>query len=613
MGFPDWASFTPDYARAELKRLLEQSRSEINRLENGPLDSFESVFYAINDATRDLWKAWGKLTHLASVMNSEKWREVQEAFQPQLVEFSLRVGQSQRFYRAMKNLLAEPEKVADPVRRRIVEKAVQAAEHSGVSLEGEKLRRFNEIQAELAKLAMDFANAVIDATKNFSYEKDGKVYTIDDADYPETMKHCPDREVRERLYRARSSRAPENKPRIEKILSLREEMAKILGFADYAELSLSTKCAPSAEAVMKMIDELDAATGELQRKELSELGEGEIMPWDRAYLSERLREKKYSYSEDELKRYFELSDVLKGMFELTGFLFNVQVEELLGESKPSVWHSDVRVFAVSKDGVKVAHFYFDPFVRNGLKRGGAWMNEFGNRSDRLKQKPLAVMVLNLPQPDADGKCLMPIREVETLFHEFGHALQCMLTEVSEEDAAGINLIEWDAVEIASQFMENWCLDERTGIALPEELKQKVLAAKKFMGATACRRQLAFSKIDLLLHRSSSPNIEALKREVFDHFGVPMVEEDRFLCSFSHIFAGGYAAGYYGYKWSEVMSLDAYGAFEEAGLSDDATMRSIGLNYRDSILALGGSVDAMEAFRRFRGRDPEITAMLRQLS
>lgn len=611
MVFPDWESFTPDFAKAELKRLLASGAKAVEELEQSELDSFESVSYALNDALRELWRTWGKLSHLSSVMNSDQWRQAEEEFQPAMVQFSLRVGQSRVFYRAMKNLLETPGKVADPVRRRILEKAVRAAELSGVALKGSKLERFNAIQAELARLAMEFSNSVIDATKAFKYEKDGKAYTIDDAAYPETMKHCPDREVREVLFRARSSRAPDNAPRIAEILRLRREMSSILGYADYARLSLSSKCAPSVEAVMKMIDELDGATLEISKRELEELSEGEVAPWDRAYLSERLREERYSYSEEELKQYFELSDVLNALWRISGFLFDIEVKELTGDKKPSVWHPDVRFFAVEKGGREVAYFYLDPFVRNGLKRGGAWMNEFGNRSDRLGEKPLAVLVLNLPEPDGDGRCLLPMREVETLFHEFGHALQCMLTEVAEEDAAGINLVEWDAVEVASQFMENWCIDARTGIRLPEELKKKVVAAKKFMGATACRRQLAFSKVDLMLHSSEVDDPELMKREVFTHFGVPMVEEDRFLCSFSHIFAGGYAAGYYSYKWSEVMSLDAYGAFEEAGLDDDAAIKSIGRRYRDTVLALGGSIDAMEVFRRFRGRDPEISAMLRQ--
>jgi oligopeptidase A len=279
-----------------------------------------------------------------------------------------------------------------------------------------------------------------------------------------------------------------------------------------------------------------------------------------------------------------------------------------------VWHDDVRFFEVREKGAAIAHFYIDPYVRPGLKRGGAWMNEFRNRriaEDGEKVLPLALLALNQPVPDSDGKCFLPFNEVETLFHEFGHALQCMLTRIEEEDAAGINLVEWDAVEVASQFMENWCLDDRTGIKVPEELKRKVLAAKNFRAASACRRQLAFGKVDMMLHSRPCSDPDALKREIFNHFGFAMIPEDAFLCSFTHIFAGGYAAGYYGYKWAEVMSADCYGAFEEAGIADNEAVRKTGAKYRETVLALGGSMSAYDVFRKFRGRKPQIDALLRQ--
>ena len=621
--FPNWAGFTPEFAAAELPRLLAEAEAAVAKIETARPTAYEGFVWALDDATRELWHAWGQVGHMIGVMNSDAWRKLEETFQPQIVAFSLRVGQSKPLYEiakaCLKSLASGPQ---EPVRRRILEKMVEAAELAGVGLEGEKKARFNEIAAALAKLGSDFYNAVIDATGAFKLEKDGKTYTIDDANYPETMKHCADREVREKLYRARVRRAPENESRIGEILKLRAEEAEILGFANFAERSLATKCAPSVAAVFDMIDRLDAATVGKAAAEEAELGDG-LEPWDRAYFAERLRERKYAYSEEELKRHFEFADVLKGLFRMTKFLFGVDVEELTGADKPSVWHPDVRFFAVKADGATIAHFYLDPYVRSGQKAGGAWMNEFRNRSVRSapqfpitkhqapSPRPLAVLVLNLPLPDRDGKCLMPFREVETLFHEFGHSLQCMLTRIDEEDAAGINLVEWDAVEVASQFMENWCLDDRTGIFVPDDLKAKVRAAKNFRAATACRRQLAFAKTDLLLHSSPIPRPSSLKSEVFAHFGLPTIPEDKFLCAFSHIFAGGYAAGYYGYKWAEVMSADCYGAFEEAGLTDDAAMRRLGEKYRETVLGLGGSKSALEVFREFRGRDPEIDALLRQ--
>ena len=619
--FPDWQAFTPEFAAAELPRLLDRTEKAVAALEASAPADYESLVGRMDDVTRDLWRLWGGVSHMLGVMNADAWRKLEEAWQPKVVAFSLRVGQSAALYAAARNVLAQE---TDPTRHRILEKMVEGAERAGVGLAGAARARFNEIQARLAKLGSDFHNAVIDATAAFSYEKDGKKYTIDDAAYVETMKHCADREVRERLCRARAARAPENAARIGEILKLRAEMAKLLGYADYAALSLASKSAPSAAAVFAMIDRLDAATREIAVREEKELAAvfadlgfaGAVQPWDQSFCAERLRERRYAYSEDELKRHFELGDVLKGLFTMANVLFGVTVEEVVGAEKPSVWHADVRFFRVLEEGRAIAHFYFDPFVRRGLKSGGAWMNEFRNLSHRAgrdgAELPLAVIVTNFPARDGDGRCLLPFREVETLFHEFGHALQQMLTRVTEEDAAGINLVEWDAVEVASQFMENWCLNDRTGLTVPAELKAKVRAAKNFRAATACRRQLAFAKTDMLLHSGApTDDPDRVKAEQFAHFGMPTVEGDRFLCSFGHIFAGSYAAGYYGYKWAEVMSADCYGAFEEAGLADDAAVRRLGRKYRETILALGGSRSALEVFRLFRGRDPEIAALLRQ--
>ena len=616
--FPRWDLITPSFARSELDRLLVESERAVAAVEADDSADYEKFVWALDDATRELWQTWGYVMHLLGVMNSQEWRDVQEDYQGKMVEFTLRVSQSEPIYARAKAVRAAMGDGADKVRLRIVDKMIESAELAGVGLTGEKRKRFNEIQAELAKLGANFSNAVIDATAAFKYEKDGKTYTIDDAAYMETMRECPDREVREKLLRARSTRAPENVARIREELALRRESAALLGFGSYADLSVASKCAPSVAAVFKMIDELDAATvapAAAEERELAELPEAPadgVMPWDVKFLSERLREAKYSYSEDELKRHFELEDVLDGLFRMTKFLFGVDVVEVTGGDKPSTWHPDVRFFTVRDGGEDVAHFYFDPYVRLGQKRGGAWMNEFRNRNDRLGATPLSLMVLNIKAPDADGKTHMPMREVETLFHEFGHNLQCLLTRVDEEDAAGINLVEWDAVEVASQFMENWCLDNRTGIAIPEDLKAKVKAARNFRAATDCRRQLAFAKTDLLLHGADEvPDPNELKKTVFGHFGTPMVPEDLFLCGFTHIFAGAYSAGYYSYKWSEVMSADCYGAFEEAGLDDDDAVRRVGRAYRDTILAKGGGENALAVFRSFRGRDPEIAALLRQ--
>lgn len=599
----DWKAFTPSYVESEMPKLIAEASEALEKIENGEISTYEDLVYALNDATFKLWRMWGALSHLLSVMNSKEWREIQEKFQGEIVAFSLRVGQSQKLYLCAKKLL-ESNAVDDPVRRRILEKMVQSAELSGVALEGEKKERFNSIAARLAQLGSDFRNAVIDSTPA----------EISDAVFPEVMKNEPDRGKREKLYRMRSTRAPSNEVRIAEMLKLRDEEAKLLGFADYAEKSLATKSAAVPSAAFAMIDKLDEATvkgAEAEEKELEDFAELKLEPWDRAYVAERLREAKYNYSEEGLKRCFELETALAGLFRISKVLFGIDVVEVTGEEKPSVWHEDVRFFRVKESGSVIAEFYFDPFVRVNLKSGGAWMNEFMNYSARRAEKPLALVVMNLPERDSDGKCFMPFREVETLFHEFGHALQCMLTRVAEEDAAGINLVEWDAVEVASQFMENWCLDELTEIEIPSELKAKVRAAKNFRAASFCRRQLAFAKTDLLLHSGFlNGDANELKNEVFAHFGMPLIPEDRFLNAFTHIFAGGYSAGYYSYKWAEVMSADCYGAFEESD-GGEAALKELGMRFRDTILALGGSESALDVFRRFRGRDPEIKPYLRQ--
>ena len=603
--FPNWADTTPESVERDLTRLLNESEKAVAAIESAQPRIYEDLVWKLDDATRELWHCWGIVGHMLGVMNSDAWRKLEESFQPRIVSFALRVSQSKRIYDLAKEVLAKlPEESGVCVRRRILSHMILSAELAGVGLSGKARERFNEIQAKLARLSADFANAVIDATTP----------EIADAAYVESMKHDPSAEKREALYRKRATRAPENAVRIKEILALRKECARLLGFPNYAEFSLATKCAPSPAAILKMIDELDAATATAAKSEDEELGVG-LKPWDYAYVAERLRESKYAYSEEELKRHFEFEDVLKGLFRIAGFLFGVEFRELTGVEKPSVWEKSVRFFSVVEEGKTIAHFYLDAYARPGQKQGGAWMNEFRNRSvrpGRTARRPLALIVLNLKEPDEQGRSYLPMRDVETLFHEFGHALQCMLTRIDEEDAAGINLVEWDAVEVASQFMENWCLDDRTGISLPDDLNAKVRAAKNFRAASACRRQLAFAKTDLLLHLSDLPgDANAVKMQEFAHFGLPSIEDDRFLCSFTHIFAGGYAAGYYGYKWAEVMSADIYGAFEEAGLADDAAMIRLGRTYRETLLALGGSLNALEVFRRFRGRDPEIDALIRQ--
>ena len=649
--FPDFPAMTPAAAEEALPKLLADAKAVVDRLEKSATPTWDGFVRPLDDATRTLWYAWGLVKHFLSVLNSEGWRKVQERFQQDVVAFSLRVGQSRRFYELAKKTPADT-----PVRKRILEKMVQEAELSGVALDGDRQKRFNEIMSELAKLKNDFRNHVLDATKAYSVmltkpvEVEGlparlkaamaeggdaergpwKAKISEDVYYP-FMRHSRNRPVREALMRARCTRASsddlDNTPVIDRILALRQEEAKLLGFANYAERSLAEKCAPSTAAVHRMIDELAAASKPVQAKEnaaLAAFAGGELQPWDRAYWSERQREKLYSYSEDELMQYFNFPDVLKGMFALANRLFGVTIEERAGAAP--VWHKDVRFFRIQEGGKTIAHFYIDPFSRPETKRGGAWVNRLHERdvrADGSVQLPLAFIVCNQAVPDASGRALMRFREVETLFHEFGHVLQHTLTRVDDAGASGTNLVDWDAVEVASQFMENWCYDARTvrtfarhvetGEPIPEALLARVRAARNYRAAGAMLGQLAFATVDLLLHEggfAGTPN--DLKNRVFaDLTPGTTVSGDRYLNSFSHIFSGGYAAGYYGYKWSEVMSADCFGAFEEAGLDDEAAVRRTGRRFRETLLALGGGTDPMEVFRLFRGRAPETKALLRQ--
>ena len=665
--FPDFPNMTPEAADEALPRLLADARARVDAAEARATPTWEGCVQALDDAQRPLLEAWGIVSHLQSVCNSEAWRKIEEKYQGEMVAFALRVGQSRAFYACEKALharLSAPSGPADARRAgrlRILEKAILDAELSGVALTGERQRRFNEIQEACARLSNDFSNHVLDATKSYSLmladpveveglpaqlkaamagpndpEKGPWKVTVEDAVYAPFMKHSRNRPVREALFRARATRASagdlDNTALVGKILALRKELATLLGYANYADLSLASKCAPSVAAVTEMLDRLAAASRPAAAREEAELAAfaaargfaGALAPWDRAFWAERRRESLYAYSEEELSRYFDLPSVLDGLFGLAERLFGVKVERADGLAP--TWHADVSFFRVrDASGDVIAHFYLDPYSRPETKLGGAWMNEIRSRArrpDGTLRTPLALVCCNQARPDARGRALMRFAEVETLFHEFGHALQQMLTTVDDGEAAGLNLVDWDAVEVASQFMENWCFDAatvksfarhaETGEPIPDALLARVRAAKNFRAATASLRQIAFAKLDLALHVDPPADPNALKERIFAAcMPGASVPEDRFLNAFTHIFAGGYAAGYYGYKWSEVMSADVFGAFEEAGLDDEAAVRRVGRKYRETFLALGGSVDPMEVFRRFRGRAPTVDALLRQ--
>ena len=615
------------------------------------------------------------------VKNSPELREAYESVQPALVQFSNEISQSQAIYKGLKQL-REGDQWAQLslAQQRIVEAELRDAELSGVGLTGEPKERFNQIQQSLAELSTQFSNHVLDATKAFSLtlteleevaglppsllslsaqaardageenataENGPWRITLDMPSYVPFLRHAKRRDLREQLYRAFITRASSgelnNEPLIEKILELRQQQASILGFDNYAELSLARKMAPSVSAVESLMEELRSASYDAAKEELEEIktfaqkhsnaqaGDiAEIKQWDVPFWTERMREEKFDLNDEALRPYFPLPRVLEGLFGLAERLFGITISAADGTAP--VWHPDVRYFQVSDAEEKsvVAHFYLDPYSRPAEKRGGAWMDECIVRAkestdtDKVRL-PVAYLVCN-QSPPVDGKpSLMTFSEVETLFHEFGHGLQHMLTRVDYSGAAGINNVEWDAVELPSQFMENWCYDRdtlfgmakhyETGEPLPEADYQKLLAARHFMTGNAILRQVNFGWLDIALHAQYEPGGEESVWEMRDRLTekttiLSPLPEDAFLCSFGHIFSGGYAAGYYSYFWAEVLSADAFSAFEEAGLENQDEVATIGRRFRDTVLALGGSRHPMEVFKSFRGREPSTQALLR---
>ena len=455
------------------------------------------------------------------------------------------------------------------------------------------------------------------------------------------LQHCRRRDLRETVYRAFISRAAsgkwDNSENITRILRLKREKAELLGFQSFAEVSLAEKMAPGVAAVEEMFETLLTASRRPAEKDLEDLtplalAGGQTEPlkhWDIGFWAERLREQRYDYTDEQMRPYFPLPRVLDGLFALLRKLFGISIRAADGEV--SVWHSDVRFFRVfdaDNGDTPIAAFFLDPYSRPENKRGGAWMDTCLSRRlvEGRVELPVAHLVCNSTPPIGETPSLMTFREVETLFHEFGHGLQHMLTTVNEADAAGISGIEWDAVELPSQFMENWCYHRptirelsghyQTGEPLPNELFAKLTAARNFRAASMMLRQLHFGMTDMHLHHQFDPKSSEspfdVQRRIAERTSVlPPLPEDRMLCSFQHIFSGGYAAGYYSYKWAEVLSADAFSAFEEAGLDNESAVSATGRRFRDTVLSLGGSQHPMDVFRAFRGRNPDPLSLLKQ--
>ncbi len=676
--FPRFDLIRPEHVVPALRHLLTQLETALSRLETQAQPTWTGLIEPLERIEDRLSITWGTVGHLMGVRNSDALRQAYQEVQPEVVQFIMRLGQSQGLYQELKVLQAGVEwQQSDPAQQRIVAARIRDAELTGVGLQVEKRERFNAIQQELAELSTQFSNNLLDATKAFALtlttpeEVEGLPaslrhmaaqaareagasdataehgpwrLTLDSPSFGPFMEHSRRRDLRQQLYRAfitrASSDALDNTPLITRILRLRQEASAILDYDNFAALSLASKMAPNATAVEQLLEELRQASFDTARQELEELRTfaraeqaveaEELRHWDLAFWAERWRERRYDFSDEALRAYFPLPQVLEGLFALAHRLFGIKIVPADGDVP--VWHPDVRFFRVyDEQDQGIAAFYLDPYSRPAEKRGGAWMDECVGRSylfadaGQAVRLPVAYLVCN-QTPPVDGKpSLMSFSEVRTLFHEFGHGLHHMLTRVDYGMAAGMHNVEWDAVELPSQFMENWCYHRDTLLGmsahvdtdepLPEELYHKICAARNYRAGSLMLRQLYFGFTDLELHARFDPNgIET----VFDvqwriaekTTPLPPLPEDRFLCSFSHIFAGGYAAGYYSYKWAEVLSADTFAAFEEAGLDDQAALARTGRRYRNTILALGGSRPPMEIFKAFREREPSTVALLR---
>ncbi|MDD1421484.1 M3 family metallopeptidase [Dolichospermum sp. ST_sed1] len=677
-GLPEFADIEPEQVEPAFNYLLAELEKQLAGLEANIQPTWSGLVEPLEKLTERLNWSWGILNHLMGVKNSPELRVTYEKVQPQVVQFMNILGQSKPIYNAFKTIRNSPNwETLDSAQQRIIEAAIRDAELSGVGLEGKDRERFNAIQMELAELATRFANHVLDATKGFililtiQHEVDGLPssllslaaqvaraageenatpehgpwhITLDFPSYFPFMQHSTRRDLREKLYKAYITRASsgelDNNPLIIRILELRKELAQLIGFETFAELSLASKMAKDVPSVEKLLEELRQASYNAAVKDIEKLkafakakgaAEAEnLQHWDISFWAERQREEKFAFTAEELLPYFPLPQVLDGLFGLVKRLFGVRVTPADGQAP--IWHEDVRYFQIAdKYGKPIAYFYLDAYSRPAEKRGGAWMDacihrrkvtENGLTTVRL---PIAYLICNQTPPVDGHPSLMAFDEVETLFHEFGHGLHHMLTKVDYLGAAGTNNVEWDAVELPSQFMENWCYDRQTlfgmakhyetGEALPEHYYQKLLAARNYMSGSTMLRQLDFSSVDLELHYRYCPNSQETVTDVRHRIAklttvLSPLPEDAFLCAFGHIFEGGYAAGYYGYKWAEVLSADVFAAFEEAGLEDEVAIHAIGRRYRDTVLALGGSQHPMDVFKTFRGREPSTKALLK---
>mmetsp|Transcript_50391 Transcript_50391/g.114382 ORF Transcript_50391/g.114382 Transcript_50391/m.114382 type:complete len:756 (-) Transcript_50391:245-2512(-) len=692
-GLPKFDKIEPSQVKPAVSELLSKLETDLESLEKNLATktaspdgaSYSDVVEAMEVIESPIEYAWGVVSHLTGVMNGDELRAAHQELQPDVIKVTTKIAQSKAVYSAVEQVEQRAKGSLDEAQRRILASSLAGMKLSGVGLEGDLKDKFNLNRVRLAELSTLYSNNLLDATQAFSLTLTAKEDVaglppsalalcaqmaqaaaakaeegsaeatagagataeagpwrigLDMPTYLPAMQHLESSKVREELYRAFISRAgEENAPLISEILQLRAEQARILGFNTYAEMSLERKMAEDVVSVAALTEQLRAKAHPAALEELVTLTafakskgfEGDqLQLWDVAYWSEKQSEELFGFEEEELRPYFALPNVLKGLFGLCKRLFGVDIVEADGDAP--TWHPDVRFFKVQDEasGEHLASFYLDPYSRPATKRGGAWMGTCTGKSSVVpgREQPVAYLTCNGSPPVGDKPSLMTFSEVTTLFHEMGHGLQHMLTKVPHAAAAGISGVEWDAVELPSQFMENWCYDEQTvygsglakhyetGEPLPKKLFAKLKERSIYQAGMVMLRQLYFGTLDMELHGDYDPATDArtpfqVQKEIASHYTVlPPLEEDKFLCAFGHIFAGGYSAGYYSYKWAEVLSADAFAAFEEAGLDKEAEVRATGRKFRETVLALGGGRHPSDVFRDFRGKDASPEALLR---
>ncbi|BCU63638.1 hypothetical protein F941_02939 [Acinetobacter bouvetii DSM 14964 = CIP 107468] len=658
---PQFDQIQLDQLKLKIEQAIQHGQDFLNELTAVP-DSIQAqlqVLDTVDHLENSMSESWGVLSHLNAVMNNAETREVHQALLPALSEYYTALGQHAALYQTYQQVHDNSIFSTLPAAQQsAVKLALRDFKLSGVALEGEAKKRYAEISSRLSQLSSDFSNHVLDATQAYfkplteaqleglpqssiellkqygqQRELEQPAATLDIPSYLAIMTYAASRELREELHKAYTTKASElgghpefdNTSAMEEILSLRQEMAELLGFHNYAELSLASKMAPDVETVNQFLVDLAEHARKPAEKEIAELkaiaaadGITELQPWDTGYYSEKLKMQQFNLSQEALKPYFPAPKILQGLFSIVNRLYGINIVE----REAPVWHPDARYFELEDQGAVVGGFYFDLYARSG-KRGGAWMSGFRSRMQTASglQKPICYMVCNFTPPVGDQPALLTHDEVNTLFHEFGHGLHHMLTEVDNIAVAGTHGVAWDAVELPSQFMEFWTWDKdsldllsehiESHESLPEDLLKALLDARHFQSGMQSLRQVEFALFDLNIHKTApalnAAQIQATLDEIRQKYAVaPNASYNRFQHGFSHIFAGGYAAGYYSYKWAEVLASDAFDRFEKEGIFNTET----GKQFRQFILAVGGKDTALDAFINFRGREPKIDALLR---